>query len=415
MKNNCLYFLFFIFALGYSQNKKVLFLGNSYTNYFNLPQLVVAVAQSTNDVIVVDSHTPGGNTLQNHNSNATSLTKIAQGNWDFVVLQEQSQLPAFPISQVETQVFPFAESLNNTIVAQNPCAETIFYMTWGRKNGDSENCNSNPSVCSYIGMDDLLRDRYLTMTNANNAIVSPVSVVWRYLRANYPTLNLYDPDESHPSILGSYIAACCFYTTILRKNPNLITFNANLSATDANIIKMATKILVFDNLIAWKVGSYDPVANFTASNTGNSAINFVNTSTNSNQYSWDFGDNSSSTDGNPTHIYANAGQFLVKLTATKCGISTTTEQTITITNLGLNENLFNENKISVYPNPTNAFIFIDSVDEIKSILIVDVFGRVIENLYGNRSSIDFTSKNNGIYFLKIQTKKNSITEKIIKQ
>ena len=398
-----------------SQNKRVLFLGNSYTEYFNLPQLLVNISQSTNDIIIVDSNTPGGTTLQNHNSNATSLAKIAQGNWDFVVLQEQSQLPSSPINQVLTQVFPFAESLNTKINTQNPCAETVFYMTWGRQNGDSENCNSNPPVCTYAGMDDLLRERYMTMTNNNNAIVSPVSVVWKYLRTNYPSMNLYDPDGSHPSILGSYVAACCFYTTILRKNPTQITFNSTLSTADANIIKTVTKNLVFDNLLSWKVGSYDPISNFSYNNSTPQTVNFVNNSSNSNQYLWDFGDNLTSTERSPSHTYASAGQYLVKLTSTKCGINTVSQQNISISNLSNNESLTLENKIKFYPNPIKDNLYIDFSEKIKSLQVFDVFGRLIDSYKKIDSNINFTDKNSGIYLLKIETDDGMITEKIIKE
>ncbi len=399
----------------FSQEKKVLFLGNSYTEYFNLPQLLVNMSQSTNDVLVVDSNTPGGNTLQGHSTNAVSLAKIAQGNWDFVVLQEQSQLPAFPLNQVATQVFPYAESLNATIIAQNPCAETVFYMTWGRQNGDVDNCGTNPPVCSYIGMDNLLKERYLTMTNSNNAIVSPVSVVWRYIRENYPAMNLYDPDGSHPSILGSYIAACCFYTTILRKNPTLITFNAGLSTADATIIKTATKSLVFDNLLQWKVGSYDPISNFTTTNLYTTVVSFSNTSSNANEYLWDFGDGQTSIENNPTHTYPTAGQYLVKLTASKCGINNAYEQLIITSNLSNADQSSVKNKCTVFPNPTKSTLFIDSPDKIELLELFDIFGRLIAIYPKVVSNIDFSDKNSGIYLLKIHTTKGVQTEKIIKE
>ena len=68
-------------------------------------------------------------------------SRIRSGSWDFVVLQEQSQLPSFPIEQVTAEVFPYARYLDSVIKAHNSCAQTIFYMTWGRKNGDfSELC-----------------------------------------------------------------------------------------------------------------------------------------------------------------------------------------------------------------------------------------------------------------------------------
>jgi hypothetical protein len=133
--------LFFCaFLIGQSQTKQVLFLGNSYTEYNNLPQRVADMATSTGDVLIFDSNTPGGYAFENHYTDSTSLAKIALSNWDFVVLQEQSQRPALPISTVESNVFPFAHLLDSIIKAQNTGVETVFYQTWGRKNGDSENC-----------------------------------------------------------------------------------------------------------------------------------------------------------------------------------------------------------------------------------------------------------------------------------
>lgn len=416
MKNfKVLTILIIVCNVGIAQQKKVLFLGNSYTEYFNLPQLIVNMGQSTNDIIVVDSHTPGGYTLQSHNSNPTSLAKIAQGNWDFVVLQEQSQLPSSPINQVQTQVFPSAESLNTKIIASNPCAETVFYMTWGRQNGDGENCGSNPPVCTYVGMDNLLKERYLTMTNTNNAIVAPVSVVWRYLRDKYQALNLYDPDGSHPSFIGSYVAACAFYTIILRKDPTLIAFNSSLSVADANIIKTVTKNLIFDYLQEWKVGIYDPNSNFSFTNSSTTALNFINKSTNSSQYVWDFGDNTTSTEINPAHVYASAGQYVVKLSATKCGLTSQSQQTINTSILSNNSVQTTINTINIYPNPITDVLFIDSKENINKIEIFDIFGRQIQNYKVVNSSINFNDKNAGLYFLKIYSDSGLIIKKVIKK
>ncbi|MFM9004523.1 MAG: hypothetical protein ACKOSR_03320, partial [Flavobacteriales bacterium] len=84
----------------YSQvTKRVLFLGNSYTSVNNLPAMTQACALSAGDSLIIDSNTPGGYTFEGHSTNAISLQKIALGNWDFVVLQEQSQRPSFPIEQ----------------------------------------------------------------------------------------------------------------------------------------------------------------------------------------------------------------------------------------------------------------------------------------------------------------------------
>lgn len=403
------------YCIGQTSTKKVLFLGNSYTQVNNLPQLIADAALSTNDNLIFDSNTPGGYTLQGHNSNSISLSKISEGNWDFVVLQEQSQLPSFPINQVNSLVYPFAQSLNNLINSQNPCAETIFYMTWGRQNGDSQNCASNPPVCTYEGMNDLLRERYMAMTVNNAAIVSPVGAVWLYLRTNYPTLNLYSSDGSHPSIIGSYAAACSFYVAIFRKDPTLITFNSTLSVNDASIIKAAVKNIVFDNLEEWKIGNYDPTSSFTYSNSTNTLVNFFNTSNNSNQYLWDFGDSTTSADMHPVHTYSIAGQHTITLTASKCGALATSQQTINTSILSKNQNFQAINTIAIYPNPVKDKLIITSSEKIKLIEVFDVFGRLIETYKNENPSIDFSSKKSGVYFLKTHTENDFSIKKVIKE
>ena len=258
--------LLFVFGLFVATNveaqttKRTLFLGNSYTYVNNLPQITADIATSMLDTLLFDGNNIGGYTLQAHSTDAVSLAKIAVGNWDFVVLQEQSQRPSFPISDVQTLVFPFAARLDSLINAQNTHAETMFYRTWGRKNGDAQNCAFFAPLCTYNGMDSLLNERYLTMATANHGVVSPVGAVWKYLRQHNSTIELYDADESHPSQAGSYAAACCFYTAIFRRNPLNIPYNYTLSIADAGAIKNAVKTVLFDDFLTWHIGEYDVLA-----------------------------------------------------------------------------------------------------------------------------------------------------------
>ena len=61
-------------------------------------------------------------------------------------------------------------------------------------------------------------------------------------------------------------------------------------------------------------------------------VSFMNFSTNATSYSWDFGDGNSSTEENPTHVYAEAGNYDVTLTASNAaGVSANFSRTITIT------------------------------------------------------------------------------------
>ena len=391
-------------ALGQTVTKRALFLGNSYTAYNNLPQLVADAAASAGDVLLFGSNTPGGYTLQGHSSNATSQAAIAAGTWDYVVLQEQSQAPSFPISQVEAQVFPYAALLDDQIHAANPCAETVFFMTWGRKNGDASNCAAWPPVCTYAGMDSLLNLRYRMMAEANDAILSPVGAVWRYIRTHYPTLELYQSDESHPSAAGSYAAACSFYAALFRKDPTAIAFNSSLPPADAALIRDAAKAVIFDSLLEWHIGAYDPAASFTFSIAADPQVAFANTSTNASSFVWDFGDGETSTEISPVHTYLTPGTYTVQLIATACERADTAVSVLTVPgSLGLAAEP-QRLDLAVYPNPVETVLQLPHIPvRLASYHIVNTMGQIVAtgNLAGNSRAIDVASLPPGTYILHV--------------
>jgi PKD repeat protein len=319
---------FFISASDLNAQIRVLYLGNSYTYVNNLPQLVHDVALSAGDTMIFDSNTPGGYKLEDHSLDVTSQNKIMTGGWDYVVIQGQSQEPVMSYNQFMNG----GMDLYNLIKQYNSCAVTMPYMTWGRKNGDAPNCPNFPMMCTYRKMDSVLRMRYLTLTDWINGEVSPVSVVWRYLRQNHPGIELYQPDESHPSPAGSYAAACCFYASLFKKDPTLITYNFGLNAGDASIIRNVAKTLVFDDLQTWNYKIL-PVSSFVYQIGG--GVNEVVFSPKSQgaiqTYFWDFGDGITTTSLNPTHSYTANGTYTVSLTTTNCdlqGLHTSISDTV---------------------------------------------------------------------------------------
>ena len=68
---------------------QVLFIGNSYTYFNNLPKQVEAIAasQKAGPRIRTGASLSGGKTLQWHWENQKAVEAIRQGGWDFVVLQ----------------------------------------------------------------------------------------------------------------------------------------------------------------------------------------------------------------------------------------------------------------------------------------------------------------------------------------
>lgn len=238
-------------SMAQGERKSVLFIGNSYTSVNDLPRLTQAVASSMGDELTYESNTPGGCRFSQHCTNE-SMTLIQQGCWDVVVLQEQSQLPSFPQWQVEQECFPYAARLVAAAYTANPNVEPMFYMTWGHKNGDPGNAREYPPLATYEGMDSLLYERYMQMGRDNNASVCPVGRVWRNIRRNHREIELYANDGSHPTMAGSYAAACSFYTMIFHRNPSEIRYSADLDETTAQIIRSTVEAVVYDSLGFWQ-------------------------------------------------------------------------------------------------------------------------------------------------------------------
>ncbi len=225
------------FVLFGQAEKTVLFIGNSYTYVNNLPDLVNQIAIDKGNQLIYETHTPGGSTLSQHASNSNVQYLLETTEWDYVVLQEQSQYPSFPPAQVSAEVYPYAESLCEDIRETNPCSEPVFFMTWGRENGDSQNCAFYPPICTYEGMQERLTESYTEMAENNESLLAPVGIAWKNIREEHPEIDLYSGDGSHPSMKGSYLAACVFYSILFSDDPTTEYYPDGMNNDEAEIIQ----------------------------------------------------------------------------------------------------------------------------------------------------------------------------------
>ena len=321
-----------------AQTTRVLFIGNSYTAVNNLPELTRQLALSLGDTLVVNSSTPGGYTFNGHTTNTATQNLIDQGGWNYVVLQEQSQLPSFPPAQVAAESLPYATALVDSIRAHSPCAEPVFYMTWGRENGDADNCASWPPVCTYEGMQEQLRINYLQMARDNSTACAPAGMAWKRVREEFPAIGLYAADGSHPSVAGSYLVACTMYSTFFRRTTMGATFTSTLDATTAATLQQVASSVVLDSLSTWNIGVNDPVALPEHTDLGGGQVAFSENSTNTTNNFWDLGDGSTNMESSFTHTYTAVGNYTVTYIATDdCGRADTSIFQVDVTTTGITE------------------------------------------------------------------------------
>ena len=386
--------------------KKVLFLGNSYTQFNNLPELTRQFALANGDTLQYQSNTPGGYTFQNHFNNVSSVELIQSQDWNFVVLQEQSQLPAFPDGQFYTDSYPFALSLDSLIKAANPCAHTLFYRTWGRKNGDADNCQFFPPLCTYEGMDSMLAIRYKEMAQATGAQISPVGAVWKYLRQHHPEIELYHPDESHPSLAGSFAAAATFYTLIFGNDPASSPFTGSLNPLVAEQIKQAAQSVVWDNLTLYQQFDPMPQSGFSFEVEEQSLVHFQNNSIEADSWWWDFGDGNFSEAANPDHAYDAPGSYQVCLSAIQgaCDTSVICKE-VTVGPVSVVER--EAENLLLLPNPVVDRLQVKGLSQASKYRVMSIDGRKLQEglLNPDDAFIRVAGFSKGIYLLQFQLPK----------
>ena len=421
MRNTALALLVFSFYLllspapaaqGQAQ-PNVLFIGNSYTEYNNLPQMTAEVARNMGYEMDYSSNTPGGCTFSQHCTNQ-SMNLIRQGGWDFVVLQEQSQYPSFPQSQVEAEVFPYAAQLVEAVYESSPCAEPMFYMTWGRRDGDQGNARFFPVLGTYEGMDSMLCLRYLYMAEVNDASVCPVGRVWRNLRENHPEIELYQSDGSHPSVAGTYAAACAFAVMFFHGNPLDVTYLPdNLPEDVAATIRGAVHEVVYTQQEQWQ--RPQPQASLQVNYIADFEATILVHATHADSLFLDFGDRTqlSTLDTLVHHTYADTGDYHVTLIASRHCMADTAVATLHITlpdTTGIAQFSIVNSQLSIAPNPSSTLPVIMMAGE-------DVSSQAVVTTPDGRTLPYSALRDDapaGVYFIRVYSDGRTIQGKFLK-
>jgi hypothetical protein len=198
--------------------RSVLFIGNSFTARNDLPGLIAALAAARGKELRHRLISAGGASLRRHWNAGEAANAIQSGEYDAVVLQEQSTLPVKNAKRMHENVRLF----DGAIKAAN--ARAYLYMTWARR-GAAESQTA-------------ITEAYTAIAKELGATVVPVGVAWQTFLRQHAIPVLHDRDGSHPTPAGSYLAACVFFAVMFRESPIGIEANsAGLSSTDRALLQ----------------------------------------------------------------------------------------------------------------------------------------------------------------------------------
>ncbi len=178
---------------------RVLYIGNSLTQANNLPDLVAGIAAAVNVPWASQVEAAGGYGLEDHWVSTSLQRTIANGNWDWVVLQQgPSALPESRVNLVYwTQQFD--------VKIRAAGAHTALYMVW-------------PDATRYSAFDSVSAS-YRAAATAVGGTILPAGDAWIAAWRLDGSLPLYGSDNFHPDIAGSYLAALTIFGGLTGRSP----------------------------------------------------------------------------------------------------------------------------------------------------------------------------------------------------
>ena len=149
-------------------------------------------------------------------------------------------------------------------------------------------------------------------------------------------------------------------------------------------------------------------------------LSFMNSSTNADSYFWDFGDNQTSEEKNPVHLYEESGTYKVILSAFNetCGVSV---ESNALVEMGTSVELVERDAfVKIYPNPTNGLTKIEFTTPVLSDLIIEITNIKGQAMYnklfsaiGTIEQIDLSYLPQGIYTVRFISNEFFDTRKIV--
>ena len=226
-------------------NYKILFIGNSYTFYNDMPTAIFEkIAKAAGYTVEIESVTKGGWSLEKHadpndevGAKVEEKLSASDADYDFVILQEQSHRPV-------TNSAAFYDGARNLVERIRAIgAEPVFYSTWGRKTGsetlDTYNLTNESMTWGLAAAYNAIADELAVDR------VACAGLAFFDVYNAHTEIELYNSDKSHPSYEGSFLAALTLFTEIFRIDVKNLTYRGTLSDGVYDVLAQAAADAVF--------------------------------------------------------------------------------------------------------------------------------------------------------------------------
>lgn len=142
-----------------------------------------------------------------------------QYKWDTVIFQGNSDEPINPKKKEGFE--KAAKEL--AAKARDNKLQSVFFATWAYPDKPE--------------MTDSLMEAYTKVANETGSMVSPVGLAFAASQKEKPEIVLIMADKRHPTVAGSYLAACTLYASMMKKSPEGVAYDADLGAPTAAFLQ----------------------------------------------------------------------------------------------------------------------------------------------------------------------------------
>ena len=229
-----------ITSLGDITPASALLIGNSFFYYNNslhdhLRRLVVATQPPFPKGLRATSVTISGSGIDWHDVESyfrpnalgkysfTAKNEVAFNKldklFDIAIVMDCSQCPIHP----QLKAIFHEHAKKDAEIIRKHGAVPLFFMSWAYED--------KPEMTAQLAAE------YTNAGNANDVLVIPAGLAFAKALYKRPGINLYADDKRHPSLEGTFLAACTTYAALYKRSPEGLSYTAGLDPSLAKFLQ----------------------------------------------------------------------------------------------------------------------------------------------------------------------------------
>ncbi|MEI6489341.1 MAG: T9SS type A sorting domain-containing protein [Bacteroidota bacterium] len=381
---------------------KVLFIGNSFTSNNNLPLLFQEMAIGANKAVVVNAYTPGGMSVGDisqgtsaHMNNPIVYNLIRSNNWDFLLLQDNQGrfVNTFGVFPSSSLVIQGHIKIRDSLLYYHPCAKMLWFAGWGPKAGYL------PYASTGTGLIDNIYNNYRYLLDTAQQIIAPIGPAWQRIIANDTSINLWDVDDVHPGLNGSWLTAAVVYSTVFKSSPMMSTYiPAGITSAVDSILKTTGFNTVSDSIQVTGLQNITPqivVTGNTLTVTGYPSVD------------WYLNDNFVATNAGVLNISQTGTYTAIVHNQNNCRMWTSPS---TLTQINGIAQASLSITTTLFPNPSQGSITVESSERMIKIEVINYLGQCLQTILHPemKTELDGSQLAKGVYWVRISHPDNRV-------